>query len=44
MTAVATVLETVTPLFLRQGWRLDELRREPLARLLRYLNRYLPNE
>lgn len=41
MTAVATVLETVTPLFVRQGWRVDEFRREPLMRLLRYMNQYL---
>ncbi len=42
MMVVATVLEVATPLFVRQGWRVDEFRREPLARLLGHLNRYVP--
>jgi hypothetical protein len=44
MTAVAAALEAVTPLFIRHGWRVDEFRKEPLARLLRHMNRTAQHE
>lgn len=44
MMGLAAALEAVEPLFLRHGWRLDEIRRQPLPRLLRHLQRYVPPE
>jgi hypothetical protein len=44
MTATAAALEAVEPLLLRHGWRLDEIHRQPLPRLLRHLQRYAPPE
>lgn len=42
MAATAAALEAAEPLFLHHGWRLDEIRRQPLPRLLRHLQRYVP--
>lgn len=44
MMGLAAVLEAAELSFLRHGWRLDEIRRQPLPRLLRHLQRYVPEE
>lgn len=44
MMATAAALDSVVPALLLRGWRLDEIRRQSLRRLLRILHHMKPAE